>query len=62
MTWACARDCGEGGSKTYPTAEAAARYARALDGEGKESFGRRAPLIGLLPLRLWRMVRDRRRP
>ncbi|GAA4510455.1 hypothetical protein GCM10023159_13090 [Brevibacterium yomogidense] len=62
MTWDCTRGCGAGGSKTYPTAEAAARYAHALSDEGRESLGRRAPLIGLLPLRLWRMAKDRRRP
>ena len=60
MTWTCER-CGEGGAKTYPSAEDAAMYARAFDRDPRESLGRRAPLFGLLPLRLWRMVRDRNR-
>jgi len=54
MTWACGR-CGEpGGSKAYATAEEAQRYAAAFDREDRADLGKRAPLIGLLPLRLWR--------
>jgi hypothetical protein len=57
MNWACGR-CGHaGGSKTYASAEEAARYARALDREDREDAGRRAPLVALLPLRLWRAFR-----
>jgi hypothetical protein len=57
MTWACER-CGEpGGSKIYASAEEAARYARAFDREDREDTGRRAPLVALLPLRLWRAFR-----
>jgi prophage protein DUF1660 len=56
MTWSCMR-CGAGGSKTYESAGDAARFARAFD---REDLGRRAPLIGLLPLRLWRVWHDRR--
>lgn len=60
MTWACER-CGEaGGSKTYPSAEEARRYAAAFDREDREDAGKRAPLVGLLPLRLWRAFRDSR--
>jgi hypothetical protein len=59
MTWSCVR-CGSGGSKTYGSAEDAARFARAFDREDREDLGRRAPLIGLLPLRLWRIWHDRR--
>ena len=56
MRWTCER-CGfVGGEKTYATADEAARYARAFDREDREDLGRRAPLIGLLPLRLWRMI------
>jgi hypothetical protein len=44
MRWACSRGCGEGGSKTYPTAEDAALYARAFDRRDREDLGRRAPL------------------
>ncbi|HEX5582817.1 hypothetical protein [Gaiella sp.] len=60
MTWACKR-CGEGGSKTYESAADAAMYARAFDRDPRDDIGRRAPLIGLLPLRLWRSWRDRGR-
>ena len=57
MTWACER-CGHtGGSKTYASAEEAARYARAFDREDRADTGRRAPLVALLPLRLWRAFR-----
>jgi len=52
--------CGAGGSKTYESAGDAARFARAFDREDREDLGRRAPLIGLLPLRLWRVWHDRR--
>ena len=58
MSWSCAR-CGDaGGSKTYPTAEEASAYAAAFDREDRSSLGRRAPLFGLLPLRLWRAWQD----
>jgi hypothetical protein len=53
MRWACARGCGAAGSKRYPTAEAAARYARAFDREDVADVGRR-PLLSLLPLALSR--------
>jgi hypothetical protein len=56
MRWACAR-CGVSGEKRYETADDAARYAAAFDREDRESLGRRAPLVGLLPLRLWHAVR-----
>jgi hypothetical protein len=59
MSWSCDRCGAELGSKTYPDAEAAERYARALDREDSEDLGRRAPLIGLLPLRLWRAMKER---
>jgi hypothetical protein len=59
MTWTCAR-CGQlGGTKTYASPEEAARYARALDREDRDDLGRRAPLVALLPLRLWRAFRRR---
>jgi hypothetical protein len=61
MRWSCAR-CGEvGGEKTYATAADAERYASAFDREDREDLGRRAPLIGLFPLRLARALRRRRR-
>jgi hypothetical protein len=60
MTWDCAR-CGvAGGSKTYATAAEAERFAAAFDREDRSEVGRRAPLVALLPLRLWRALRDRR--
>ena len=60
MIWECER-CGErGGSKTYASAADAERYARAFDVDDRKSLGRRAPLVGLLPLRLWRAWRDAR--
>jgi hypothetical protein len=61
LRWACARGCGAGGEKRYPTAEDAARYARAFDREDREELGRRAPLVGLLPLRALHAIRERRR-
>jgi len=60
LVWACTR-CGEGGSKVYATDAEARRMAAALDRRPAADLGRRAPLIGLLPLRLWRRWRDRDR-
>lgn len=60
MTWACERGCGHSGSKTYPSAVDAERYATAFNHPDSADLGKRAPLIGLLPLRLWRMWRERR--
>lgn len=58
MHWECARGCGHaGGAKTYATAEQAQRYAAAFDRHEARELGKRAPLIGLLPLRLWRRLR-----
>jgi hypothetical protein len=37
--------------------EQARRYARAFNRRDTDDLGKRAPLIGLLPLRLWRKVR-----
>ncbi len=61
MRWACQRGCRAGGSKRYATAAEAQRYARAFDREDRQDLGRRAPLFGLLPLRLARAWRERRR-
>lgn len=60
MHWWCARGCGAEGSKEYPTAGQAQRYARAFDRKDSEDLGRRAPLVGLFPLRM--AHRHRRRP
>ena len=60
MSWRCQREgCTASGDKRYPTAAAAARYAAALDREDRDQLGRRAPLFGLLPLRIWRRIVDR---
>jgi hypothetical protein len=59
MRWECERGCGSGGSKRYPTAEEANRYARAFDREDRRDLGRRTP-VGALPLRLVRALRRRR--
>ena len=61
MRWTCQRGCGAGGSKRYPSAAAAARYAAAFDREDREDLGRRAPLVAGLPLRLARALRRRTR-
>lgn len=58
MRWSCQRGCGAGGAKRYETAADAARYARGFDREDRDDLGRRAPLLGMLPLRLWRAARD----
>jgi hypothetical protein len=60
MTWRCQRGCGAHGSKTYPTADQARRFAAAFDREDRDDLGRRAPLLGMFPLRLWRRVRTGR--
>ena len=59
MVWECERGCGAGGSKDYPTPADAQRYAAAFDRRDTDGLGRRAPLFGLFPLRLWRWLRDR---
>jgi hypothetical protein len=60
MRWHCERGCGAGGEKRYVSAEEAALYARGLDREDRDDLGRRAPL-GLLPLRVGRAARRRKR-
>lgn len=57
MRWTCRRACGARGEKLYPTPADARRYANAFNREDRENLGRRAPLIGLLPLRIWRAIR-----
>jgi hypothetical protein len=58
MLWECER-CGAGGSKRYETDADARRYASAFDREDRDDLGRRAPLVGLFPLRLYRALRRR---
>lgn len=61
MTWACERGCPVGGHKIYNSSAEAARYAAAFDREDSQDLGRRAPLLGMFPLRLVRAVRQLRR-
>jgi hypothetical protein len=60
MIWACERCTRAGGSKSYGSSAEAERYATAFDREDRADLGRRAPLVALLPLRLWRAWSDRR--
>jgi hypothetical protein len=60
MTWRCAR-CAEGGAKQYSDPASAARFAAGLNADSAGGLGRRAPLIGLFPLRVWHHWRNRRR-
>lgn len=59
MRWECQRDCGAGGSKTYPSPAAARHYAIAFDREDRDDLGRRAPPLGMFPLRIWHRLRER---
>lgn len=60
MRWSCERGCGEAGEKAYRSDADAARYAAAFDRSGTRTLGRRAPLFGLFPLRVWHWLRARR--
>jgi len=57
MNWACARCGAAAGVKEYPSEREAQRYAAAFNKRDRADLGKRAPLLGLLPLRLWRLVR-----
>jgi len=58
MHWECRRGCAHaGGAKRYDSAEDARRYAAAFNRKDSADLGKRAPLIGLLPLRLFRGLR-----
>jgi hypothetical protein len=61
MRWTCERGCGAGGSKGYASAAEAARFATSFDREDRDEVGRRAPFLGMLPLRLWWTLRNRDR-
>jgi hypothetical protein len=58
MRWECERGCGAGGTKSYPSAEEAERYARAFDRRDAQDLGKR-PLLSLLPLWLARRMGGR---
>ena len=57
MTWECDRGCGTLGTKLYPTAAEASRYAASFNRRDSDQLGRRAPLLGMWPLRLWHRLR-----
>lgn len=59
MSWSCEWCGGRTGSKTYESAAAATKYARAFDRRDSADAGRRAPILGMFPLRLWRLLRRR---
>jgi len=59
MVWECERGCGAGGSKEYATAAEARHFAAAFDRDDREDLGRRAPLLGMFPLRIWYKLRQR---
>jgi len=61
MTWVCERGCGAGGTKEYATAKEASQFASAFDREDRSELGRRAPLLGMFPLRMWWTLRRRDR-
>ncbi|WP_232376115.1 hypothetical protein [Amycolatopsis aidingensis] len=60
MIWTCRRGCGAGGRKTYSSVDDARRFAAAFDREDRADLGRRAPLFGLAPLRIARLLRRAR--
>ena len=59
MSWSCEWCGGASGSKTYRSAQDAERFARGFDRRDGDETGRRAPYLGMFPLRLWRFLRDR---
>jgi hypothetical protein len=59
MRWACGRCGAEAGAKTYPSPADARRYAAAFNKRDSDDLGKRAPLLGMLPLRLWRKLSGR---
>ena len=59
MRWACGRCGGSSGAKEYGSDAEADRYAAAFNKRDTDDLGKRAPLIGLLPLRIWRRLRRR---
>lgn len=61
MTWQCERGCGAGGEKSYDSPELARMYAASLDKQDSAELGKRAPLIGLAPLRLYHWWKRRHR-
>lgn len=62
MRWECQRGCGAGGAKVYHSAAEASHYATAFDRDYLDDLGRRAPLLGMFPLRIWYKMRSRSGP
>ena len=62
MRWECQRGCSAGGTKRYSSAAAASQYAAAFDREDLHELGRRAPLLGMFPLRIWYKMRSHSGP
>lgn len=58
MHWSCERGCGAAGSKRYESPETAARFATAFDHRDSADTGRRAPLLGMFPLRVFHRLRQ----
>lgn len=59
MVWTCQRGCGARGEKVYESDAQAIRYARGLDRDDRRELGKRAPLLGMLPLRIIHSLRRR---
>ena len=59
-TWACERGCGPAAPRSTPRPAPAAHYAAAFDRPASGDLGRKAPLLGMFPLRVWRWLRQRR--
>jgi hypothetical protein len=59
LRWHCERCLAPGGSRSYPSAALAERYARGLSRDDRADLGRRAPPFGLAPLRLLRRRKQR---
>ena len=59
MRWECARCGAIGGHKTYSDPEQAERFAKAFDRRDADDIGRRAPLLGMFPLRIRYWLRGR---
>jgi len=57
MLWDCGRCDAPGGVKEYGSTEQARKYATAFDREDNADLGRRAPFLGLFPLRIYRYLR-----
>lgn len=61
MVWECER-CGlHQGSKTYASSAEAHNYATAFNRRDTDDVGRRAPFLGMFPLRIWNRLRGRKR-